>query len=280
MVIAAAAMLVLALVPVARLVIELPPGSIRRGWHWLAGLLVAMVFSCLAAGAGLTRTLPALEQLLIPSLLILGSWFILIVSHLSRDSVAELRKVSALMQENITDSLTGIHNRRHFDQTLRVEMARSRRYGSPLSLMLLDLDHFKQVNDRYGHDVGDRVLRAAARHILALSRGTDIVARYGGEELAIIAPATVLEEARQQAERMRQELAGQLLAIETAQGLRRVRVTVSIGVAELGAADAGPEGLVRRADAALYTAKQAGRDQVFPLHPKVTPLRPVRTRVA
>jgi diguanylate cyclase (GGDEF)-like protein len=160
-----------------------------------------------------------------------------------------------------TDALTGLANRRAFDAVLEREVERARRYRRPLSLVLLDLDHFKMVNDTHGHAVGDAVLTTAATIIAALIRGTDTAARVGGEEIALLLPETTIDGAVEFADRVRSALEQARHA--TVAGARTLRVTASAGVASvpvLGGHD--PAALYRAADRALYAAKRAGRNRV------------------
>jgi len=150
-----------------------------------------------------------------------------------------------------TDGLTGVSNRRVFDETLHREAARSARTGEPLSLVLLDVDHFKGVNDRHGHQVGDDVLRHVGRALSAVGRGSDLIARYGGEEFAVLLPACDGAEAVAVAQRLRAGVAAGA----------PVPITASAGIATLGAGSPTPEALVGAADGALYEAKAAGRDR-------------------
>jgi diguanylate cyclase (GGDEF)-like protein len=165
----------------------------------------------------------------------------------------------------LTDALTGVHNRRYFEQRLREEVDRALRKGSPLSCLLVDLDHFKSVNDRYGHLIGDVVLREVAEQIKDQLRLSDAMARYGGEEFAVLLVQTNAVTARAIAERIRERIAGQVFKLpEGAQ----LSVTISIGVATLmeelrGAdIDVRARDLVSRADSALYSAKRSGRNRV------------------
>jgi two-component system, cell cycle response regulator len=149
-----------------------------------------------------------------------------------------------------TDPLTGVANRRAFDEGLARELSRARRYGEPLSLVLVDVDHFKRVNDAHGHQVGDDVLRHLGRRLRDAARPMDLPARYGGEEFAVILPSCGPEDAVAVAERLR------LAVVVDAP----VSITASAGVATLhGGMDA--DGLVTAADRALYAAKRAGRDR-------------------
>jgi diguanylate cyclase (GGDEF)-like protein len=155
------------------------------------------------------------------------------------------------------DGLTQIANRRAFDEALQREISRAQRYERPMSLLLFDVDHFKQTNDRWGHLAGDMVLRELAATVAPQLRRQDTVARVGGEEFAVIAPEVDLAGARVLAEKIRKLVAAAEFRFER----DRVPTTVSIGTAELGAGD-GPQDLYARADAALYEAKQGGRNRV------------------
>jgi diguanylate cyclase (GGDEF)-like protein len=157
------------------------------------------------------------------------------------------------------DGLTGLYVRRYFDTRLREELERSRRFEAPFSVVLLDIDDFKQLNDTHGHALGDRVLRDVAQAMRRCLRGVDIAARYGGEEFAVILPRTAMLDAHAVAERIRHDI-GEVRVVHDG---RVVGVSASLGVAcfpESGAADAG--NLVERADVALYRAKAAGKNRV------------------
>lgn len=158
------------------------------------------------------------------------------------------------------DFLTGIANRRHFLELAEQELARVRRYGTPLALAMMDIDHFKSVNDRYGHQAGDQVLRQVVdvcRHAL---RETDVMGRIGGEEFAILLPETEASSAREVADRLRAEVARAAITLEEGPTLR---VTVSLGIAPIGDGDPNLGALLRRADQSLYQAKLSGRDRVM-----------------
>ncbi|MDO8605899.1 MAG: diguanylate cyclase [Phaeospirillum sp.] len=158
------------------------------------------------------------------------------------------------------DGLTGIANRRSFDAALEQEWRRACRAGTPLSLLMIDVDHFKRYNDHYGHQAGDDCLRAVAAALAEIARRPgEVVARYGGEEFAVILPACGLDPARSLAERLREEVAARHLP-HAASGTA-AEVSVSIGVASLGGDDA-VQALIAQADAALYRAKHGGRNRV------------------
>jgi diguanylate cyclase (GGDEF)-like protein len=163
-----------------------------------------------------------------------------------------------------TDGLTGLYNRRYFEERLAAEFARSERYRSPLSCLMLDLDHFKRMNDTYGHPFGDKVLKGAAGVTQAALRSVDLLARYGGEELVALLPETGPKEARAVAERIRARIESLELVHLTQGGEeKRVTCTASVGIATypVPAIDSA-EALLRTADDCLYGAKAEGRNRV------------------
>ena len=157
-----------------------------------------------------------------------------------------------------TDSLTGLFNRRHFYDLARREFERAHRYHQPLSAIMIDVDSFKQVNDRYGHSVGDMVLHSVAQSCLSSLRSVDVVARYGGEEFVALIPNTDLDGCYQIAERMRGCVAGRTHLV----GEDRLSITISLGIAEMDPDCLNVDTLLDQADKALYKAKQAGKNQV------------------
>jgi diguanylate cyclase (GGDEF)-like protein len=175
--------------------------------------------------------------------------------------VAELSapylEIARLRHLSESDPLTLLHNRRCLLERLPALVADCRQRGAPLSAVMADLDHFKQVNDSYGHPVGDEVLVEAADRLRQSCRLSDLPARWGGEEFLVLLPDTRRGEARAMAERIR-ELIGRQPFVTSAGPLR---VTASVGAAELDA-DEGPSSLLQRADEALYRAKDSGRNRV------------------
>jgi diguanylate cyclase (GGDEF)-like protein len=154
-----------------------------------------------------------------------------------------------------TDPLTTIYNRLHFGNFLDAEIDRVKRYGGTFSIIFFDLDHFKAINDEYGHLVGDEVLKQVAEVVENANRRADIFARYGGEEFIILSPATDLNGAQQHAERLRRD-------IENHRFGEINRLTCSFGIAEYKAGTDDVPSLFKRADSALYNAKKAGRNRV------------------
>ncbi len=175
-------------------------------------------------------------------------------SHSLRESV------QASMDLAVTDGLTGLHNRRYLDSYLAGLFSEPSLQGRPVALLILDIDRFKSINDRFGHDAGDEVLREFATRIRAQTRGIDVVARYGGEEVVVVVPDTGLDAARQVAERIRERI--EAAAFQVQRGTCAIDVTVSIGVAARQPEDGDPSLILKRADLALYRAKQDGRNRV------------------
>lgn len=169
---------------------------------------------------------------------------------------------SGVEKIGFTDELTGLSNRRMFNYLIEREITRSRRYRRPLSLVMIDIDHFKKINDTWGHPIGDLVLRDLGALMRANFRRLDVPVRYGGEEFAVILPETSLEEAINFAERFRVKVEQALFS----SGRERIPVTISLGVASVGnspiSEEMDAEGLLQMADRALYQAKQSGRNRI------------------
>ncbi|WP_156755277.1 diguanylate cyclase [Actinokineospora pegani] len=175
----------------------------------------------------------------------------------------------------ITDALTGLHTRRFFEAQLPLEMARARRARSSVAVLIIDVDHFKTINDRYGHPAGDRVLVEIAARLRSTVRDGEVLARYGGEEFALIVPGAEGETLHTLADRLREQVASAPIVVDQGQW---VAVTVSIGTARHPTHGTTPAELVAIADRALYSAKAAGRDRVvvasdapLPEHPQQHP---------
>jgi len=186
----------------------------------------------------------------------------------SASLVESLRaELDAARQQAVTDPLTGLPNRRAFDERLPAAINTAEASGKPLAMLLMDIDHFKSVNDRFGHPVGDAVLRRTAQTLRGVMREGDMPARTGGEEFAALLPATTQREAHEIAERVRQAVAAQTLTIR-ATGTKLDDITISIGLAMRHEGE-GPLAWMQRADAALYRAKQEGRNRVVSAEPRV-----------
>jgi two-component system cell cycle response regulator len=201
--------------------------------------------------------------------------------HHASDFLHQLAGIAAVCLENttnrehlvisgLTDALTGLHNRRYLERRKKEEVARALRYNQPLSCLFVDVDHFKGINDRFGHNAGDLVLREVSLRIRECLRASDMAARYGGEEFALLLPQTDAEEALNLAERIRQRIAAHPIPAGNGE---EPEVTVSVGASQLDLhshADTGTLGtqLLQEADAALYLAKREGRNRVRMFEPE------------
>jgi diguanylate cyclase len=178
----------------------------------------------------------------------------------ARETLREQRKqIESLRTAVRIDPLTGIHNRAAFDERLGESWQRYERYEEVFSLLMLDVDHFKIVNDTYGHQVGDRLLKSLSQTLKATLRGTDFLARYGGEEFGVILPKSDLETGRSVAQKLRSTI--EETKYTTGLDQRQLNVTMSVGAASAGDA-ADSDALLNHADKALYRAKEEGRNRV------------------
>jgi diguanylate cyclase (GGDEF)-like protein len=176
------------------------------------------------------------------------------------DVLTYRQRYEALRAQAVRDPLTGVYNRGFFDEVLQGQLAAARRGGGPVSVMLADVDHFKRINDSYGHSEGDRALQVIAQALVSSVRGADVVCRYGGEEFAVILPGTPLDAAAQLANRVREEVPAATARSGIAAG---TRITITIGVAACPRDGADADTLVRVADRRLYQGKDSGRDRVM-----------------
>ncbi len=178
------------------------------------------------------------------------------------DVATNRRQLQAANQElqrlSSTDRLTGLFNRGHWEEMLRQDYARHRRYERNAALVMFDIDHFKRINDSYGHQAGDAVIQQTAELVRQCTRDADIAGRYGGEEFVVLLPDTDSEGAVTFAERLRQSIE----AHEVVHEGRSIRFTVSLGIADLSEPTNGYAQLIERADIALYSSKASGRNQV------------------
>lgn len=225
----------------------------------------------LAVRAGSPLILPAallvVSALMVhdhPHLAVMGFMLATIGSGL-RSVVMQVRSLERQDQLDVLariDGLTGLANRRQFDQALQAEWSRSRRNGNGMALLMVDIDHFKDFNDRFGHPLGDLCLQSVARALAGCAtRGSDVVARYGGEEFAVVVPSSTREGVLALAETMRNAV--ERLRLPSTDPTVPVTVTISIGMARVESVlKSDPETLLAASDAALYTAKHRGRNQV------------------
>ena len=182
------------------------------------------------------------------------------IAGLAASAVENARLYQQTLQLSLTDPLTGLGNARHFHQQLDQELKRAQRYGHPVTLLMLDSDSLKSINDRYGHETGDRHIRQLAQVVLSCLRESDIAFRYAGDEFMVLLPETPASGGLQLAERIRAEVERGGLAVDDA----RVKTTVSVGVATFPSQAASSDELIRSADTAMYSAKQGGKNRVAP----------------
>ena len=238
--------------------------TVGRGQYFVAAafVLVIALFAMRVVGlaTGNVETLSLLASSLVQGATFLVSIVCLIVLSLGLVVMTKERSDERNRVLAMQDELTGLTNRRSILDTLEQQLAMARRSGQPLSLLMLDLDHFKRVNDSFGHLAGDEVLRQVAAGICSRLRAQDIAGRYGGEEFVVILPATTVEGAVQLAEELRKSIGAE--RIEIGEG-HAITITISIGVyGGIPAAGQRVEDLIGGADQALYQAKESGRDRV------------------
>jgi len=242
---------------------QMPQAALRTRWYLLTGLIIILVPLYAGELLNFYQKQPAWQDVPLVVTLLLGACLARVASSLALQSTLDMRRVTLLEQESITDPLTGIYNRRYLERRLDEEFERARRYRMPLSILMIDIDHFKQVNDTHGHQTGDLVLNYLGRLLLDAMRSSDIVARYGGEEFIIIAPNTNGNTAQGLAERLREHINSHKLVLSNHPSRRlEISITASIGVADLDATPDTAEELIHSADMALYQAKQDGRNRV------------------
>ncbi len=258
-----ALILVWGLMNVRQLMTRLPHGPLRRRWYAMTGLIVLFIAGYLGyVGAFWNAALKPLD-LIVPVMFFFGACFVGLTAVLALQTAKDLRRVSLLERETFTDPLTGLFNRRYLDRRLKEEVAAAQRYGMLLSLLMLDIDHFKKVNDTHGHLIGDQVLVFLGATIAGELRETDILARYGGEEFVVMALHTSPAGAVDLAERLRLRIESrEFRGRDDRGGEISIRLTVSVGVAFCGADMDSMEKLIHAADENLYRAKQQGRNRV------------------
>jgi diguanylate cyclase (GGDEF)-like protein len=242
----------------------------RLGWRVLGALILVFIAGYLIyAGIFWNRHQNGFD-LIVPTIFFLGACFVWLTAKLSLQTTHDVRRVVLLERESIIDAMTGIYNRRYLDRRLHEEFAKAQRHALPLSILLIDIDHFKHINDEHGHQVGDLVLIHLSKLILSNIRHSDIATRYGGEEFLIMAPNTAISAAGELAERLRQQVEAHPLKLartDESHTQREIGMTASIGVTTFTQEDNNSiQKLVHESDMALYRAKQGGRNRVAVYH--------------
>lgn len=260
--------LTISLFPCIKIIRLLPKEILRKLWNFLFSLILLFIIGYFSYATLIWTSEFTFTNLIVSGILFSGSIFVLIVCLLTLTTIKDIQRIYILEQENINDPLMGIFNRRYLERRLKEEISRSKRYNSSLSLLMLDVDHFKNINDTYGHQVGDIVLKKLAQVIVGLARETDFVARYGGEEIVIVLPNTPISAAALMAERCRNQVFKKLIiSSHESDGKPINGITVSIGVSSKREKKTDMNMLIEHADIALYQAKERGRDQVVVYDP-------------
>ncbi|MGB7972425.1 MAG: GGDEF domain-containing protein [Candidatus Deferrimicrobiaceae bacterium] len=261
LILAAVGILIVALFSTTRILDELPTGPLRHQWRTLRVYTVFFLAGYLGY-LSFVNAVMGITGILIALLFFLGACFVQMVCSLSLGTVRDIKRIATLETENITDPLMEIFNRRHLERRLEEECERAKRLGFPLSMIMLDLDHFKTINDTYGHPTGDLVLKEIGGILKKSVRRIDVPSRYGGEEAVVLLPHTGEGEAMLVSERIRRKIEAHPFPVDGADGHGgTLRCTVSIGVAVMTADCTNAGQLIQLADKALYQAKQAGRNR-------------------
>jgi len=252
------------LAPLRRLMAMLPAGSLRNKWLAMTGMIFLFIAGYLGYLVVLWDQQTKWDEVPIPGVFLFGAIFVWLTIKLSMQTAIDLRRIDVLEAENITDPLTKVYNRRYLDRRLDEEVARSKRYSLDLSILMIDIDYFKRVNDTYGHQAGDVTLSTLSSLVKAALRDLDIVARYGGEEFLVICTNTAINGAALVAERLRHLVESHQVEITDGSGERQtIQISISIGAAGFCASVDSKKKLVEAADEALYRAKGEGRNRVI-----------------
>jgi len=255
--------LVASLFPVRQFIARLPAGELKRDWIFQTCLIIFFVFGYVSYIILNKNKGIATPDLLVPVIFLFGSFYVKLVTRLSLKTAWDMKKLTIQEHENITDTLTGIYNRRYFNTRISEEFARALRYQQHLSILVLDIDHFKSINGKYGRQTGDMVLKELAEMICHLVRNVDVVARYGGEEIVVVAPNTELENGLRLADRLRLKIQDHRFCQTFEDDADApIQLTMSIGIAACNKYNITADKLMKSADMALLRAKGSGRNCV------------------
>jgi diguanylate cyclase (GGDEF)-like protein len=253
-------LLLAAFVPLRRILDILPPGLTRKFWIGLAFLIgCSIVGYLLFFWLNDTEGPDHHEDWLMSLICLSASIFVVCVCWISHSTAKEVSRIAELELAVLTDPLTELYNRRHILALLEKECSRSKFLRSPFSVLLLDIDRFKRINDTHGHQAGDFVLKELSRLFAAIQHDSCFIGRYGGEEFLVLLPGATGFSASQTAERLRYLIESTTIMLENR---HEIPVTASIGIATSSGYDETPHQLIALADKALYRAKEAGRNNV------------------
>lgn len=253
---------------IQRLIGEIPKGAVRKRWGDLRVLILFFIAGYLIyTFLNWIGLLDEKFELIVPAMFFLVAVMILYTGTLALETASEFIRFSKIERENIMDHLTGVHNRRYLDERIASEAIRAHRYKMPFSMMMIDIDHFKAINDRYGHQIGDHVLKSLGKLLIKEVRATDVVARYGGEEIVILTVQTNISDTFDLAERLRKAVEASIMVpVDKNEHREAIRITISIGVAGLDQLGFDSQAMITKADMALYQAKDEGRNRVIAYH--------------
>lgn len=252
-----------------QLMAQLPQGHLRQNWFGLNLLVVGFVLGYIGYVIGFSQKSQKENVLLVPLLFLFSAIFMWLTMTLANETTTGLKRMGMLEVQSITDSLTGFYNRRFLEKELPRQVERSRRDGVPLSVLMVDVDHFKAINDTYGHDAGDQVLRRISQLITEGLPEAGIAVRYGGDEIFVMAPETEEGAAEALAQRLRERVETEGYVYVRSPGrTQKIPLTISIGVASMGPRETDAILVLRKADEALHRAKQLGRNRVVVHDPR------------
>lgn len=260
-------MLVAAIFPIRDIILRLPKSGLRRKWFLLLSLNLLFLLAYVGYSIVFWKHTEVIADLLVPAVFFFGAVFVWLISALSLQTAIDVRRIYRLEEESITDSLTGVYNRRYLERRLGEEYSHAREFNAPLSILLIDVDEFKEINDNAGHTAGDQVIVKLAMLMKNMIRGGDVLVRFGGDEFLVIALNTPAQDAASLAEKLLTRVASQPFLVNgERQNNKEIHTTISVGVAELTNEVEGIDQLVSNADAALYCAKREGRNRtvVYP----------------
>jgi diguanylate cyclase (GGDEF)-like protein len=266
LVVLGAILLAVSLYCTTRTIRELAPGPTQSRWELLRGFIVLFIAGYVVY-LGTFSVRRDASHVVVSSIFFLGACFVLLVCVLAHGTVKDIKRTATLKAETTTDPLMAIYNSRYLKRRLEEEFARARRYGFPLSLLLLDIDDFRKVSDDHGHPAGDLVLKGIGEILRETVRDVDVPACYGREEVAILLPHTTGTDAAILAERIRRTIENHLFPVDAPAGSGiPLRCTVSIGVAVMTRECAEAGRLLEMADAAMCRAKEDGRNRTVVFH--------------
>ena len=253
----------LSLIPIRRLITHLPNAKLRYKWDILGALILLFITGYIVFLFSYWTDFNHDPDIVVPILFFFASIFLYQITSLSLQTTIDAKRISKLEHENIMDDLIGIHNFKYSNKRLIEEVERAKRYGHNLSIMLVDIDHFHVVNDTYGQQTGDEVLRQVGKLISKMIRDTDVVARFESKEILVITPHTPIAAILRLAERLGEAVTKlKMIPADEKNNENSFEVSISGGVAGIDEDIASAKLLVDKADDSLYEAKDTGRNKI------------------